>query len=96
MRDMETKRAYAVPILLAVVMLLVVVLGSYTGAYFLRGVCDDFNLRGGSPGMSVRIRTYRTAREAKFFSSAAKIESFVTGVDVSTREVPQIFSSPMP
>jgi hypothetical protein len=93
---MEEKRTIAVPMLVAVVMVLAVVLGAYTGAYYLRGVCDDPTLRGGNPGMSVRRRTYRTAREAKLFSSAAKIESFVTGVDVSRREIPQMFSSPKP
>jgi hypothetical protein len=88
---METKRAYAVPLLLCVIALVSVVLGAYTGAYFLRGERSDYLLPG---GMYVRIRTYKTAREAKFFSSVAKIESFVTGVDVSTREVPVLMFWP--
>jgi hypothetical protein len=84
---MERERTSAAPILLAVVVVVSVVLGAYTVAYFLRGACDDYVLHG---GMSARIRSYHTAREAKFFSPAARVESLVTGLGVSTREVPEI------
>jgi hypothetical protein len=92
---MEERRSNALPILVAVVVLLAVVLSVYVGGYFLRSSLvygpgardrDDFN-----------GRMYPTRWEEKIYQPAARIESFVAGRPMSIfPEQDLIFSSPQP
>jgi hypothetical protein len=85
---METKRAYAVPILLAVVVLVVVPLSVYVGSYFVRGVVW--------PDHRGKVRSYPTTLEARLFKPAAALESVITGSTVFALYYPSDARSPQP
>jgi hypothetical protein len=77
---METKRSSALPMLAAIVLLLVVILGAYVGCYLLRSEVLHIGMY---PSFRQR-RYFATDWEAKKFKPAAKVESLVTGRHVST------------
>jgi hypothetical protein len=77
---MDTNRPYAVPILLAVVVL--VLPTTYVGGYFLRRKPIDGPSHAVIPEW--RVRLVPTELEARLFSPLAKIEAVVTRLDVST------------
>lgn len=71
---MDDKRTSGVWV--AVAGLLLVPVGMYVGAYFLRGEMVDHP--------SARFRVFRTELEKKVFSPAAKVEAFAIGKKVET------------
>jgi hypothetical protein len=71
---METNRAYAVPILLAVVVLVVIPLSVYVGSYLLTG---DYAVQG-----TTVIRTYDYRWQIELFKPLEMAENFVTGRDL--------------
>jgi hypothetical protein len=77
MRGMETKRSSALPILAAIVMLLVVMLGAYVGAYY--GLCLSETVYFGN-----FTRLYKREWQATFFQPAAKADSLIRRQGVYT------------
>jgi hypothetical protein len=71
MKGMETKRAYAVPILFAVVVLVVIPLSIYVGSYLWFG---NYAVQGTTP-----IRTYDYRWQIELFGPLGMAEKFVTG-----------------
>jgi hypothetical protein len=77
MRGMDERRFNAVPILVAIVLMLLPPT-SYICAYLLRGVeLPDPMLLANPDGF--KVRGFRSEWEATLFAPAAVVESFVTG-----------------